>query len=305
MTKAKCLGAIALAWVGISAGAAMAQTQAIAEGAPAKIDGVISSRNGPDMTIQEADGSKVVGVLNDYTQVQMKEGALHFRKKTVDVTVLIPGLRLQVQGTGNANGQLLVQKVILTSANLQAARDIQAGVAPVEAQEQQLSAEQQQMKQQQAALSEKEAQTQAAAAQAQQSAERAQQAANTANQRINELNTYTTKYKTDVYFATGRTSLTPEAQTSLGNIASEALSTNAYMIQVAGFASKTGSAQINEELSNERADAVIAYLTRSGHIPLYRILAPAAMGASASAGSDPTLNQRVLVKVVVNAGIAQ
>ncbi|MBV8865602.1 MAG: OmpA family protein, partial [Acidobacteriaceae bacterium] len=80
---------------------------------------------------------------------------------------------------------------------------------------------------------------------------------------------------------------------------------NAYMIQVAGYASSTGSAQLNEELSNQRSDAVIAYLTRSGHIPLFRVLAPAAMGASNNGGNDAAMNRRVVVKVVVNEGIAQ
>ena len=132
-----------------------------------------------------------------------------------------------------------------------------------------------------------------------------QQSANLANKRINDLNSYTTKYKTDVYFGNDQIALTSEAKTSLDNIASEARATNAYMIQVAAYASTSGSAQLNEELSNQRADAVIAFLTQSGHIPIYRILSPAAMGASTAAGSDAALNRRVVVKVVVNEGIAQ
>ncbi len=282
--------------VGIAA--AQGQMQQIGQGQQAKIKGVISSRNGPDMTIQQPDNTSVVAVLNDYTQVQLKEGKLGFRKKEVNVTLLLPGLRVEVNGTGNANGQLMAQKVLFTGADLQAARDIQAGTAPVEAQQQQLSQEQSALKQQQAALSEKESQNAAAAQQAQASA-------NLANQRISDLNKYVTKYKTDVYFGNDQTSLSPESKQNLASLASQALATNAYMVQVAGFASSTGSAQLNEELSNERADAVIAYLTQSGHIPLYRVLAPAAMGASSAAGNDPALNRRVSVKVVVNEGIAQ
>ena len=289
---------ITLAYIVCSTGIVLAQAQQIPEGSSTKIDGVISSRNGADMTIQQSGNTPVVAVLSDYTQVQMKEGHFGFRKKHVDATLLLPGLQVEVQGVGNANGQLMAQKVFFTQASLQAAREIQAGTAPLEAQQQQLSAQQQNLNQQEQQLAQKEQQTQAAA-------QRAQQTANLANQRINDLNSYTTKYSANVYFGNDQTSLTSESKTALAQIASEALATNAYMVQVAGYASTTGSAQLNEELSNERADAVISYLTQSGHIPIFRILAPAAMGASTKAGSDPSLNRRVVVKVVVNEGIAQ
>ena len=95
-------------------------------------------------------------------------------------------------------------------------------------------------------------------------------------------------------------SLSPEAKQRPSSIASEACSANVYMVQIAGYASRTGSAELDEELSNERADAVIGYLTQSGHIPMYRILPPAAMGASSTAGTDAALDRRVVVKVVVN-----
>jgi outer membrane protein OmpA-like peptidoglycan-associated protein len=274
----------ALVCIVFSVGIAAAQIKQIPDGKKEKIKGVISARNGPDMTVEQSDNTRVIAVLNDYTQVKMKEGGLGFRKKTVNVTLLVPGLSLEVDGVGNANGQLTAEMVLLTRADVQASREIQAGNAPLEAQQQQLSQE--------------EKANRAAAQQAQASA-------NLANQRISDLNKYTTKYKTDVYFGNDQISLSPEAEKSLSSLASEALSTNAYMVQVAGYASSTGSAQVNEELSNERADAVIAYLTKSGHIPLYRVLAPAAMGASSAAGGDQALNRRVLVKVVVNQGIAQ
>jgi len=297
MSYARHLGPAVLACIALASGIVPAETQPIPEGQAAKIKGIVSSRAGPEMTIQQADSTSVVAVLNDYTQVQMKEG-LGLRKKHVNVTLLLPGLRLEVEGTGNAAGQLIAQKVLLTAANLQAAREIQAGTAPLVAQQQQLSAEQQKLTQEQAALQENEAKNEAAT-------EQAQQAANLANQRINNLNQYTTNYKTDIYFGNDQTSLSPEAKVKLDRLASQALSTHAYMVQIAGYASSTGSRQLNEELSDERGDAVIAYLTQSGHIPLFRILAPAAMGASTAAGGDAALNRRVSVKVIVNEGIAQ
>ena len=298
MRQAKYLACAAVVCIGLSVGMAKAQLQTIPEGSTAQINGVISARNGPQMTIRQADNTSVVAVLDDSTQVRMKEGHLGFRKKQVDLTLLLPGLRLEVSGIGNANGQLMAQKVVLTQADLQAAREIQAGNAPIEAQEQQLAAQQQNLNQQEQELAQKEQQTQQATQQAQQSAD-------LANQRINNLNNYTTKYRTVVYFGSGKTAIPPDARPGLDQIASQAVATNAYMIQIAAYASTSGSAKLNEELSNERADSVIAYLTQSGHIPIYRILAPAAMGASTKAGADEALNRRVVVKVVVNQGIAQ
>lgn len=282
----------------VSVSGMQAKGQSISEGQPVKIQGVIASRNGPDMTVKEPDGTSVVAVLNDYTEVKLKEGHFGFRKKQVDVTLLLPGLHIELQGTGTANGQVTAGNVTFTERALQAARDIQGGTSVLTAQQQQLSAQEQNLKAEQSALAAKEQKTQ-------QAAEQAQQTAALANQRIDNLNKYATKYNADVYFGVDKTALSEEAKTTLSQLASEALTTNAYMIQVAGYASKTGSAQLNEELSNERADAVIAYLTQSGHIPLFRVLAPAAMGASTSAGTDAALNRRVSVKVVVNEGIAQ
>jgi hypothetical protein len=49
--------------------AAQGQLQQIAHGQQVKVKRVISSRNGPDMTIQQAFNPNVVVVLNDYTQM--------------------------------------------------------------------------------------------------------------------------------------------------------------------------------------------------------------------------------------------
>jgi outer membrane protein OmpA-like peptidoglycan-associated protein len=290
----------------------IAQTQSITDGSQAKIKGTISSRSGPHMTIQQPDGSSVVAVLNDKTQVKMKEGKLDLRKKQVDVTMLLPGLRVEVQGTGSAQGQLVANKVEFTEKDLQTARSIQAGTASLSNQEQQLSTRERTLKQQEQQLTEKENATQQAAQEANQQADaakaaaaKAQQSANRANTRVSELDQYVAKDSATVYFDEDKTSVSPDAMEALNKLASTALATDAYMIQVAGYASKTGSVQINEELSNECANAVIAYLTRSCNIPLFRVLAPAAMGASDQAGGNEALNRRVVVKVIVNKGIAQ
>jgi outer membrane protein OmpA-like peptidoglycan-associated protein len=80
------------------------------------------------------------------------------------------------------------------------------------------------------------------------------------------------------------------------------------MIEVQGYASAVGSPVLNQRLSNERADAVLAIIQQTGVVPMTRILAPAAMGTTNEIASDRTRsgqaqNRRVVVTIVVNKGI--
>src|SRR5271166_2182368 len=131
----------------------------------AQIQGVINGRSGATMTVQTQDMGDVVVVLNDYTEVEDVSGLFHARKKQMAVTALVPGLQVQVQGNYNAQNQLVANTVKFNSKNLQTATDIQAGVTPVEqqeqAQQQKLAQQQAELKQQQAALT-KEQQEQVA-----------------------------------------------------------------------------------------------------------------------------------------------
>jgi outer membrane protein OmpA-like peptidoglycan-associated protein len=96
----------------------------------------------------------------------------------------------------------------------------------------------------------------------------------------------------------------------LDKLASDAMSTQNYMIEVAGYASSTGTKALNQKLSDERATAVTEYLRNSANVPMRRILAPAGYGSThpAATNSDPQgrdINRRVDVKVLVNKGLDQ
>jgi OOP family OmpA-OmpF porin len=91
-------------------------------------------------------------------------------------------------------------------------------------------------------------------------------------------------------------------------LAEKAKTVEGYMIQVKGFASASGSAALNQELSERRAAAVCDILLQQGHVPLPRMLAPGAMGESqaqdtAKAG-DEAEDRKVVVRVLQNKGIA-
>src|SRR5271170_2980827 len=122
------------------------------------IQGAINGRNGATMTVQTQDAGNVVVLLTPDTVAEDVSGVFHARKKQMSVTVLVPGLQVQVQGNYNAQNQLVANTVKFNGKNLQAATDIQAGVTPVEQQEQ---AQQQELAQQQAKLQQQQAQIQA------------------------------------------------------------------------------------------------------------------------------------------------
>jgi outer membrane protein OmpA-like peptidoglycan-associated protein len=79
------------------------------------------------------------------------------------------------------------------------------------------------------------------------------------------------------------------------------------LIEIAGYASKTGTKETNQQLSEDRASAVANYLRNTGNIPMRRIVAPAGYGSTHpdAANTDPQgreLNRRVDVKLIVNKG---
>lgn len=270
---------------------ALAQTQ---------IQGVIDSRSGPSMTVKTPDIGNVTVLLSDNTQVIEPEGV--FRKKHLALTALIPGLQVKVKGSYNPQNQLLADSVEFKASSLQTAQDIQAGVDPTE---QQVQAQQQELQRQQAQL---QAEQQASAEHA------AEIAANKAaiaeaNKRFGELGDYNILGEATVYFANGSTSVDAQYKQELQKLAQQAKTVTAYVLLVEGYASKVGSAALNQKLSAERAENVTTYLEQQCGIPLTRMLAPGAMGTSKQVASDATTgghaeNRRVVVKILQNKGVA-
>jgi outer membrane protein OmpA-like peptidoglycan-associated protein len=89
----------------------------------------------------------------------------------------------------------------------------------------------------------------------------------------------------------------------------EAKTLQGYMIGVEGYADSTGGAALNQKLSLERSQAVVNWLAQNADIPFFRMLAPGAMSTAKPAASNETVagraqNRRVVVRVLVNRGIA-
>src|ERR1700722_17602249 len=104
-----------------------------AAGPQTQVQGVIDGRSGATMTVKSPDGNVVV-LLTDNTQVEEVEGGLHMRKKQMGLTALVPGLPVEVKGSYNDKNQMVADSVKFKASELKNAQDIQAGLAPAEAQ---------------------------------------------------------------------------------------------------------------------------------------------------------------------------
>jgi outer membrane protein OmpA-like peptidoglycan-associated protein len=274
-----------------------------------KVKGVIISRAGNDMTMKTADTPNLVVVLNDTTDVQQLEGVLKARKKDMSMAALIPGLACEVEGTYNAQNQLVATSVRFTGEDLEQAQSAQAAVHETAVK---AAANQAELKQQADALA-----AQNAALKAQQEALDKQQKEIAANKaaiaansaRFGQLDDYYILDEVIVLFGNGQTKVDPKYVEPLMALAQKAMTYNGYNIQVKGYASAVGSAALNQELSEERAENVTDILVQQGHVALTNMLAPGAMGESRQIGNDKTEqgqaeNRRVVVRALLNKGIA-
>jgi outer membrane protein OmpA-like peptidoglycan-associated protein len=293
----------------ISLAALLSFSGAAAAAQTAKAQGLVTGRSGDTMTVQTPDSSKVVVVLTDDTQVAQIQGVFKARRKQMSMAALIPGLQVQVEGSYNAQNQLVASSVKFKGNDLEDAQTIQAGLQPAKEQIQQ---SQQELEQQKAALERQqqemqEQQQQMAEAQAKIDANKA--AIEAANKRFGQLDDYNIMDEVTVYFANGKVALDPKYQPQLLQLAEKAKTITAYTIQVKGYASAVGSVSLNQQLSEDRASNVTQFLQQQGHIPLTNMLAPGAMGESRQVGTDKTAegqaqNRRVVVRVLQNKGIA-
>src|SRR5271169_5427489 len=274
-----------------------------------KVKGNIISRAGNTMTVKTMDGTNVVVVLTDSTDVQQVQGAFKARKKEMSMAALIPGLACQVQGTYNAQNQLVAEWVRFTGEDLQEAQSAQAAVhetkvaaaanqAELQQQADALAAQNAALKEQQAAIT---------AQQKEIAANKAKIAANSA--RFGELDQYYILDEVTVLFGNGVTKVDPQYNAPLLALVQKAMTYNGYNIQVKGYASSVGSVALNQQLSEERANNVTNIIVQQGHVPLTNMLAPGAMGESRQVGSDKTAegqaeNRRVVVRALLNKGIA-
>lgn len=115
---------------------------------------------------------------------------------------------------------------------------------------------------------------------------------------------YSVKAAYDAHFEAGSALLSRTDKTGLMHLANNATELSAYIIQVQGFADVPGNNAYDQQLSRDRAEAVIDYLERAGSVPVTHIVAPGVLGAQApaamkeSGGGNPQ-NRRAEVKLLL------
>jgi outer membrane protein OmpA-like peptidoglycan-associated protein len=267
-----------------------------------KVQGVIKGRSGDTLVLRTSDSPEVTVLLTDSTDVGQLQGAFKARNKKMSMAALIPGLPIRVEGSYDAQNQLVAATIRFKGNDFQQAQAIQAGVHETA---KQAAANQSELEKQNALLQEQnKALTEH---QAQLNEQKALIAANSA--RFGQLDDYYIYDEVTVYFGNGKVKLDPKYNAPLLALSQKAESINGYMIQVKGYASSSGSAALNQQLSEDRADNVATFLQQQAHVPLSRMLAPGAMGETGQvpagkADDSEAENRRVVVRVLQNKGIA-
>ena len=288
---------------------------AISNGEKAKVSGVITGRTGETLTVNSPESGKVIIVLNDDTKVQQPKG-LGLRKKQMSATVLIPGLKVSVDGVGDAQSRVVAKTINFSSDDLEMAEAIQAGLTPtkhaVAANAQGIAANKQATETNAQGIAANQVQTaanQQQIANNQEQIDANQQEIQATTKRFSELSEYDTKGDAVVNFAVGSSVISPSDKAALKQLAQGAVGLTGYLIQVKGFADSSGNAAMNQKLSMDRAQEVIAYLIQDCQVPVRHVIAPGAMGTVDPAASNETAsgraeNRRVEVKVLVNKGLS-
>lgn len=274
---------------------------AISNGEKIKTKGVITSRAGETLTVKTADGPYTV-VLSADTVVRQPVG-LGARHKQVSSDVLIPGLRMKFEGVGDDQNRVAAKIIEFDSDDLALAEVIQAGLNPVA---QQQAANMQRYAAEKAAM---DAAIEANRQRIEANQKDIHEVAQATEKRFSELTDWAVQREGSIQFDVGRSIITPEHQQELKAMADEATKLKGYVIEVKGFADSTGNQVDNQQLSKERAEAVVAYLLQECKVPVKNIVAPGAMSvtnpvASNESASGRAENRRVDLRILVNKGVA-
>ena len=287
--------------VGLLAVCFVVLLSAYAQGEKTKVKGLITARTGDTIVLKTTDGSTMTVTLDDDTKVQQPKG-LGIRKKQMSAAVLIPGLKVSVDGTSQDATHVLAKSITFDGDDLETAEMIQAGLNPTE---QKVAANQRNIEENEQNI---EANKQNIASNKATIDANAAEAAE-ASKRFSELSDYDTKGQLDVHFSSGSSDISEADQEALKKLAQNAVNLTGYIVQVKGFADSSGNAAMNQNLSMERAQNVIAFLLQNCNVPVRHIVAPGALGEAAPVASNETVagraeNRRVEVKVLLNKGLA-
>ena len=291
-------------------------SRTVVSGQKMKIKGVVTRRDSDTFTVRDLNGVDTIVRLDDRTSVKAKGGFLRSGANYAQ-TQILRGLNLEIDGLGNASGELVANKIRFNESDLRVARAVDSRAAPLEDRasttESKLSQVEQNAQRLSGQLDELAAVANTAkggARAAQATADSAVAGVNATNDRISALDDYEPQTVLAVNFKSGSSLLSKDSKTKLDEVATKALNSKGYVIEVSGFTDATGSVARNRALSQRRADTVIRYLVENHSIPLRRIVTPYGYGETNPVGENTSRdgraqNRRVEVKLLVNKGLIQ
>ena len=233
------------------------------------VNGTIVARTGAKLKVLEADGKATVIATSETTKVKASSGLFGTAKSKLGTDSLLNGLPVSVK-TVQWNGGLLATQVTFKNTDLKTAVMIRAGTAQ--------------------GFSEQSAATEALRG------------------RLADIDQYNIKATSNVFFDTGKATLSPRAKADLCAAAAQGEATSTALMLVVGYTDSVGSDDYNQALSEKRAGTVINYLQQVCHWKPFRMLTPTGMAKADPLASNDTpegkaQNRRVSVNILVSKGL--
>lgn len=299
-----------------STSSSTSNSRSAASGQKMKVKGVVTRRDADTFIVRDANGVDTTVRMTSATSVKTNGGFLK-GGSSYPPTSILRGLNLEAEGRGNSAGELEATKIRFNESDMRVARSVESRAAPLEERasttENKLAQVEDNARRLSGQLDELAAVANTAkggAKAAQDTADMAVAGVNETNERISALDDYVPQTTAAVTFKVNSAVLSDDAKTKLDDLATRALNTKGYVIEVAGYTDSTGGIQKNRILSQHRADSVIRYLVENHQIPLRRIITPYGYGKTNPVADNSTRegreqNRRVEIKLLVNKGLTQ
>ena len=234
-----------------------------------EVEGIISARSGNRIEVTDETGTKTVLTVSPATQIKARGGFLGLGRTTLEDDSLMNGLPVTVKTVQWEQG-LIAERVSFSDDDLEMATMIRAGTEQ--------------------GFAEQTAATEALRG------------------RVGDIDQYNVRGTTNVYFDSGKYELSNAARTQLCSAAAQADSTDNALLLVVGYTDSTGSYEVNQELSEKRAERVVNHLQQECGWAPYRMLTPTGMAAADPAADNTTAqgkqqNRRVAVNILVSKAV--
>ncbi|MEP7221510.1 MAG: OmpA family protein [Novosphingobium sp.] len=233
------------------------------------IKGIISARHNDRIRVTAADGSKSIITVTEDTQIRASNGLFGMNRTPLTATSLMNGLPVTIK-TLQAGDMLVASQIMLRGNDLKVANMIHGGT--------------------------------------EQGFEEQTAATEALRGRMADIDQYNIKGTTNVNFDTGKAVLSPQGQNDLCVAATSAEGMKNALILVVGYTDSTGSEEVNQVLSEKRANRVVNYLQQACHWKPYRMLTPTGMATADPLADNSTpegkaQNRRVAVNILVSKGL--